>query len=419
MTLIEFFEKDAVENICSCLTKTPDKVILIGGVKTVLEDSIPRYKEVLRARGADVVIEPRTVNRNNLQTVVETLSEIVESNEDCVFDLTGGDDLYLVAAGIVFEKYKEKNIQMHRFNIRNNTIIDCDQDGNTIMEGEAPQLSVEENIKIYGGDVVYDDQREDRTYRWDMNDDFKKDINVMWNICRRDPGKWNVQINVLAAAERINTCPAGSSVTADMKKLEDMCEFVYFHDIMFDLRSAGLISNVRHSKNEFAVTYKNEQVRYCLTVCGQILEMKIYLAACEAHEKNGKKTYNDVMTGVYIDWDGKISDKNSCDTENEVDVMMMHGMVPVFVSCKNGRIDKEELYKLSSVAGRFGGKYAKKVLFAAALDDSDYSKYIRQRAEDMEIRLIEGAERGEGKIKSFRDMNDAELNRIIRSLWSN
>ena len=96
--------------------------------------------------------------------------------------------------------------------------------------------------------------------------------------------------------------------------------------------------------------------------------MKVFLAALEAQENDGTKTYNDVMNGVYIDWDGDIStDQNGYDTENEIDVIMMHGMVPVFVSCKNGYVDKDELYKLNAVATRFGGKYAKKVLVATSL----------------------------------------------------
>ena len=98
--------------------------------------------------------------------------------------------------------------------------------------------------------------------------------------------------------------------------------------------------------------------------------------------------------------------------------MMMHGMVPVFVSCKNGGTDADELYKLQSVAARFGGKYAKKVLIATSLDDSDKSNYIRQRAENMEIRLIEG-HRQNGSFKKFTEMNDRDMNRVIRSLWIN
>lgn len=106
------------------------------------------------------------------------------------------------------------------------------------------------------------------------------------------------------------------------------------------------------------------------------------------------------------------------DTKNEVDVIMMRGMMPIFVSCKNGYINMEELYKLTAVADRFGGKYSKKVLVATALDNLDHSNYIRQRAADMGIRLLEGVGKNEN-FKRFVDLDDDEILRIVRSLGLN
>ena len=51
---------------------------------------------------------------------------------------------------------------------------------------------------------------------------------------------------------------------------------------------------------------------------------------------------------------------------NEVDVLVMRENVPVFMSCKSGKLKAQEslhaLYELETVTERFGGKYAKKVL---------------------------------------------------------
>ena len=49
----------------------------------------------------------------------------------------------------------------------------------------------------------------------------------------------------------------------------------------------------------------------------------------------------------------------SVSAENEVDLILLHSTVPVFVSCKNRFVSSDELYKLDSVSRRFGGKYAK------------------------------------------------------------
>ena len=30
MTFIEFYERDNIENLCGCLTRTPERVVLVG-----------------------------------------------------------------------------------------------------------------------------------------------------------------------------------------------------------------------------------------------------------------------------------------------------------------------------------------------------------------------------------------------------
>ena len=70
--------------------------------------------------------------------------------------------------------------------------------------------------------------------------------------------------------------------------------------------------------------------------------------------------------------------------------MLMHGVVPVFISCKNGAVGDEELYKLNTVAHRFGNAYVKKVLVATTLRKAVNSrKYFLERAKDMKITVIE------------------------------
>ena len=83
---------------------------------------------------------------------------------------------------------------------------------------------------------------------------------------------------------------------------------------------------------------------------------------------------------------------------------------PVFISCKNGIVTSDELYKLDAVADRFGGKYAKKVLVATSIGSlGEAGKYLSQRAKDMNIRLVE----------NIQDLDDAELARKIKSFWLN
>ena len=423
MTYIEFFTRNEIENLCSSFLKAPERVILIGENQKAMERYAARYETFLASKGIGTQCIGDSVDKNRIQSVVDKLSELVTTYDDCVFDLTGGEDLYLVAAGIICERFKDRHIQMHRFNIRSGRIADVDQDGQTIWETEAPALSVEDNVRLYGGDVVYEEQRKNTTYRWDMNEEFRQDIHLMWEICRGNVRLWNAQIHVLGMADSMPGSGDGLELSVSADRLQNKVEknggqLPKTATVLNRLLNAGLLTHYATGDNVFSVGFKNDQAKRCLTVAGQALEMKVYLAALEAKEKDGTPTYNDVMNGVYIDWDGDIhTGPDEFDTDTEIDVVMMHGMLPIFVSCKNGRVEMEELYKLNTVVERFGGTYAKKVLIATALDEEDYSQYFRQRAADMGINLIEGYERNDGTFIPFTDMDDQEIVRTIRSLW--
>ncbi len=432
MTVIEFYEKDELENICSGLACKPERVILIGGcsderrigaAERDIDRHIERYEALLEARDVNVEFQRRVVDRSNMQDIIETLAQIVNDYDDCVFDLTGGEDLFLVAVGIVFEANKHRGIQMHRFNIRNNTIVDADQDGRTISTYPAPELSTEELIRLYGGRIVYDDEKPKTTFRWDLSPDFMREARLMWNICRVSPGAWNAQLGVFAAAndlygednESLSISVPVSELKEKLKKdKKDKKAFSKNHRIIDALRRMGLLTAYECGEDVYEIAFKNRQIKRCLTTEGLVLELKMYLTALETRERGGETLfYNDAINGAHIDWDGEVhTGDDAIDTENEIDVLMMRGMIPVFVSCKNGGIEMEELYKLDAVAARFGGKYAKRVLVASALGCKHHDNQLRARARDMGIHLVEG---NDGAGKRLTDMDDEQLKKLLRT----
>lgn len=196
-----------------------------------------------------------------MQNIIDELTYLVETYDDCVFDLTGGEDLYLVAVGMVVERCKDKNIQMHRFNIRNGTIIDCDQDGKTIMEHDQLQMSIEENVRVYGGDVVYDDVKETGTHIWNLSEDFGKDILAMWNICKWDVRLWNTQIGVFEVADSISSYPEDELViTAPVSVLTETLrrqgvKFVFIKGIISRLYDKDLITSYDYDEEYLSLTF--------------------------------------------------------------------------------------------------------------------------------------------------------------------
>ena len=414
MTYIEFFDKTASENVSACLTYAPERVIFVGDNAKHMQRSIGRYAKVFENRGIKIEFLFKTVSKSNLDGAIRILSEIVETYDDCVFDITGGEEILNLALGVVYARYPEKNIQIHRFNLRNNMVYDCDSDGQTIYR-ETPTLSVQENVQIYGGDITGN-----KTCTWDMTPDFCRDIDLMWAFCKKNVRYWNMQIGIFAAVEETGyTGPDGLVTTASRSALNHYLQqrkvkYKKAPGIINYLLKQGLLT-LFEDEDETIVTvgYKNEQVKKCLTKAGQALEMKVFAVARQIRDEDGAPVYDDAMNGVVIDWDGQFHDEQRehvYDTENEVDVVLMHDMVPVFISCKNGIVTSDELYKLNTVAERFGGPYSKKVLIATALSlIGEAGDYLRQRAQDMRITLIE----------NVQELDDETLEKKLKNLWRN
>lgn len=78
MTVIEFFDRTPVENIISCLSMRPNKVILAGGSSDMSEHG-RILKRVAAAHGLDIEISCVPVDRNNLTNAVSGLCGIIES----------------------------------------------------------------------------------------------------------------------------------------------------------------------------------------------------------------------------------------------------------------------------------------------------------------------------------------------------
>ena len=417
MTYIEFFDKSATENVCSCLAHTPDRVIFIGEDEELMKTHIGYYKRVFSDRDEEIDFSYDVITENDLDGIVSRLSAIVKAYDDCVFDITGGQEVFLLALGVVYANFPHRNIQIHKFNLEDKAIYDLDKDGNTIYR-EMPELTIEENVRIYGGDVAYGEINEPKTYKWKMNSEFLNDIETIWTICKGNVKFWNAVIGTFNVIETIGNVESTEPLTTKASKSAVM-SYLEQHRLQYKINwkivktflQKNLLLYFDDCGEIITVTYKNPQVKKCLTIAGQALEMKIYATARNLRNDDGTCVYNDAMTGVLIDWDGEFHDENienEYDTENEIDILLMHGVVPVFVSCKNGIVTAEELYKLNTVAQRFGGKYSKKVLIATAISKlGEKGEYLRQRAGDMNIRIVE----------NVQDMDKIALENILKNLW--
>lgn len=378
MTLIECFTAADIDNIASCLRLRPAKMILVGKCKEMARP-IKRYKALLEKRKQKTKVVPCNIEHKSFRDICDALYKVLLEEKKCVIDVTGGDETVLLAVGAVLAQLNEekrKNVRVEKYEHDRGVVVDCI--GNKhYSRSRAVKLTVEELILLHGGCIYPDSYQPPETYQY-------TDMEEIWHISK----DWNDAISKLLEFESRSE----DSMKIDVSWAElrsGISNFAAKEPIVVDLldrlQRKGMIDDYSNFYT-MQYRYRTEELRYCTAKAGNALEMKTLLEG-RAVTENGRPYFDDCRMSVSIDWDGVVHTPRNgqADTNNEIDVVLMRGTTPLFVSCKNGDVNEEELYKLNTVAARFGGKYVRKMLVSTNFNKG---KAFIQRAGDMGIYLV-------------------------------
>lgn len=390
MTLIECFDREPIRNIVGALCLHPDKLVFLGDAER-MRGPVSRYRKFLTGRGMHAEVISRNVDLDDISAVTDCLGKIIWEEKNCVIDVTGGDERLLIAVGTVLGALDESlrdRVTVQKFDLENLQVQNCDGDGE-VLSGNAASLTVRELIALHGGIVHPRTEQPDSRYT-------PKDIQLLWDTMCADPKGWNKRIAVLNEFES-----RSDSITEIRLSLDAVRNGIggfdhkegQLRELLEIFHRCGVVEN-RSSANTLCYQYLNSLLHDCVKKAGNILEIKTLLEA-RALRENGRPYFDDCQMSVTIDWDGLVHDPSQRipETKNEIDVLLTRGVMPLFVSCKNGNIGEEELYKLNTVSERFGGSQARKMLIATDLDrkSANSNQSFIQRAKDMHIFLVTDA----------------------------
>ena len=406
MTVVELFDVSPLQNLSGVLNFPADTIYFAGSNYRLMTQNEKVYRDILLRYGIKAEIKYLCIPKYDISFAVEKFCEIAKSDKDVIFDVSGGDDYILAAAGIAAGRCASSGIALQHFSVRSGRFVSFGNAEHVSQRKGRINLTADEMIELHGGKIVYEDEKRSGTVRWDFEkDDFREDVLKMWNLCRRDCREWNKNCARMGELENFAHSLIGDryavldEVSIPKKyalssgKSALLCELTPHLET---LAANGLITRYTNSSKILKFCFKNRQVRGCLLKAGNALELMTYMTAKNLKNRHGINMFSDTLSGVVLDWDGKIHTGNDIikDTENEIDGLFIKGMIPVFVSCKNGNVDENELYKLSCVAEKFGIKYAKKVLVATDLQKSYTSQQrFYGRATEMGIKIIDGVHR--------------------------
>lgn len=380
---IEFFDKEPIENLITCIHFKMDKVIYFGHSDTMTQDKIQDTRRALKNICGITDVEFFEVSQKSLYKVMELmereLKKVLTNGNKCFFDLTGGEELVLVAMGMLTFQYK---VPMHKFGLPENELYLLNKWEDVprideVVEHRQLQLTLDDMIGLQGGVINYRQQKDVKSHLEDKH--FETAVKNMWEIANDNQRKWNglsavfKECNHYENENRDVKVPVKSMRQA-LKKIPDIISISELTQYFNRLQKYNVLTQVVVDEEYIRFRYGDDMLRECLLDAGCLLELHTY------YERVESGRYSDCRIGVHIDWDG-IIDGGEVDVENEIDVMLLEGITPVFISCKNGRVNQMALYELDAVANRFGGKYVRKELTATQEITPAYLK----RAEEMNI----------------------------------
>ena len=370
-TLIELYDERPIENVLGVDVFKPQRVVYLCPQEVAQsKERQQEIKDYFKFRGNDVEIIFLESSMYYTSKVKNQLEKVVEKYPDCAIDITGGTDAVLFAAGMLcaqsdipaFTYSRTKN---RFFNISNAPFADnlrCDSiytlddffkmAGGSAAKGRVDNsLLLEYEQYIDGFYTIYMKYRKDwvKITKWFCNVS-NSDKNGRHSLHIK--AKYNVK------GER------GSSIAANEKLLKDVEKLGFIKDLKI----------VSGSSVEF--TFLDEQVRFWLRDTGSVLELYVWKCCRDAG------IFSDVRCSTIIDWkDSEKSDKVS----NEIDVIALKGLVPVFISCKTCAADTDALNELTIIRDRFGGKCAEAVIVTA----ETCRNITRHRASELNITVID------------------------------
>lgn len=383
----EFLDDEPIENLITCMNFKIDRVVFFGYHKTIEEQKERTEKFLKKYCGVQTVVF-HALSQHDLQSALNTMRKEVQyersQKNQIYFDITGGEDLILVAFGMLS---KELEMPMHMYDVVADKLVELDEGAKASIskdvETKKVQMSIELFIKIHGGKINKNLHKEIKGID---NPEFMDDVEKIYQIAKQNWDYWNpfsdflrttmvpVDAETLHVSKRTQTILDALSVSAT--KLKTVRKL---NEIVDALAAVGVLIDVDHANGRYRFRFKNQAIKECLWEGGSILELHI----CQKEARHS----GECQVGVHLDWDGVIHDEPGVDVLNEIDVLSLDGNIPTFISCKSGKMGAQQslyaLYELDTVARRFGGKYAKKVLVTA----KDLQPVYLERAAEMGIEV--------------------------------
>ncbi len=380
-TLIELYDERPLDNVLATEVFRPKETVFICPPEVAqdraLQSSLRQY---FKLRGCLPKLTFVPVSLLDAVKVEKQLQKTLETHEDCAIDISGGTDAALFAAGAV-----SGGVPVITYSRSKNAFFEIK---NAPFADDLPctvRLDARACLMMAGGELMQG--REDNSLLRGR----LEDIDRLFCVYRTYRRVWNDQIAYIQRISRADALDAEGPRKATANNRAVAAEEGLFRA----LADQGLIDRLHMDGERIAFRFPDETVRFWLRDMGSVLELQVFRACLEAD------CFDDVILSAVVDW--RSADPAGQAVTNEIDVMCVRGVTPLFISCKTCEIRTEALNELAILRDRFGGKASRAAIVTAA-SASRSRRVMLKRAAELNIEVIE--------------WEDIELKRLVRKLKS-
>ena len=367
-TLIELYDSTPINNVLGTEMFRPQETVFICPPEVEGDRALRRaLKKYFEHRQCPVKLTFIPVSMVDAVRIERVLREVLDSRPDCAIDISGGTDASLFAAGAA-----SGGTAVFTYSSKKNTFFEIK---NAPFARSLPctvRLDVESCFLMAGG-MLLPGREDNRQLR-----DRRESIGRLFDVYADFRRIWNRQISYI---QKISSAEPGALIAEGPRTSKAGNKHVQaYAPLLHALEREGLIEDLELTEDKVRFRFPDETVRFWLRDIGAVLELQVYRACLAAG------CFDDVVLSAVVNWEGGSSQRDG--VTNELDVVAVRGIQPVFISCKTSEIRTEALNELAVLRDRFGGRGSRAMIVSSAIATKNRAP-MRRRAAELDIEVIE------------------------------
>lgn len=377
-TLIELYDDRPLENVLAAEVYRPDNIFFLCPTEVIQNKTIANSLLCFfKKRGVSANCIFLETSLLYADKVKKQLEHILHDFPDSAIDITGGSEAALFASGLVAA---DSHIPAFTYSRKKNRFYEI-QNASFIGDGtHSVQYDIHDIFLMAGGS-----DKEGRVNNKVLKQYFPF-ISELFEVYQKHRREWQRSIDYFQhVSTGDETC---LSVCSPFKvKGEHGAQLEISRAVLNSLEKAQGIKDLNiTTENNVSFTFYDKQIKYWLRDVGSVLELYVYKACVDS------ALFQEVRTSVIVNWDKGGSSES---VQNEIDVVAVSGIMPVFISCKTCAASTEALNELAILRNRFGGSVSKACLVTAMPCRS----VTRHRAAELGIVVLDWEDIKDGLLK--------------------